>query len=272
MDNEKELLMKCKNFNEAHRIVFGRNYKNGREKQRLIIYCFDHYNIDIENVIRSNKKNVDYCLNCGKKIIEAHSHKRKFCSLSCAASYNNTLRRKNVSETNHTKEAFIEKYGKEKYEELLQSAKKYYNSNKDKILEKKKEYREIHLEEYKIYQKEYQKQYRKTYNETKSGRAKKLANTYKCRDKKRNMDNDITGDFIEKHIFDTPCIYCGETDFRKLGCDRIDNTKGHLVDNVVCACRQCNCEREYFKKSVEEFKKFKKILLLSENLINEIEN
>ena len=265
-----EQLKRCKSFKEANLIVFGKEYRNGQDKQKLILQCFEKYNIDIENVIKENKHPIQYCLKCGKKIEEKHGHKRKFCSLSCAVSYNNSLKK---SETlPNTKENFIKKYGEDKYKELLQKAKQYYCDNKEKILLCKKAYREIHLQDYKVYQQNYQPKYRKEYNETISGRAKKLANTYKSRDQKRGMDNDIDSEFIENNIFTKPCIYCGETDFRLLGCDRIDNAKGHLKDNVVCACRQCNCEREYFKKSVEEFKKYKKVLLLSEEIVNEVNN
>jgi hypothetical protein len=80
-------------------------------------------------------------------------------------------------------------------------------------------------------------------NETMSERADRLANAYKKIDIRKGHKNNITGDYILKHIFTQPCKKCGETDWHKLGCDRIDNTKGHLIDNVVCACRLCNLER-----------------------------
>lgn len=281
----REKLKECKNFKDANYIVFGKPYKNGRDKQKLILRCFEEYDIDIESVIENNKHPEQYCLKCGKKIIPKRQGERKFCSLSCAVSYNNSKREKRKKETDvhkirikptkkypRTKEGIIEKYGKEKYEEMLQKGKVYYAKNKERIKEVKRKYREINIDKYKIYQKEYQPEYRKQYNDTMEGRAKKLANTYKCRDKKKGRENDITGDFIENEIFTQPCVYCGETDFRALGCDRIDNSRGHLKDNVVCACRQCNCEREYFKKSVDEFKKYKKILLISEEIADELES
>lgn len=45
-----------------------------------------------------------------------------------------------------------------------------------------------------------------------------------------------------------PCVYCGNMDIRKLcgmltkcnGLDRVDNTKGYFVDNIVPCCGKCN--------------------------------
>lgn len=38
-----------------------------------------------------------------------------------------------------------------------------------------------------------------------------------------------------------PCVYCGDTHL--IGCDRIDNSKGHLKTNVVPCCCSCNKAR-----------------------------
>lgn len=74
-------------------------------------------------------------------------------------------------------------------------------------------------------------------------RAKKLAYHYHWHDINTynfNCDNDLDEKWITDNILSKECIYCGETDWRKLGCDRIDNTKPHTKDNVVCACARCN--------------------------------
>lgn len=47
--------------------------------------------------------------------------------------------------------------------------------------------------------------------------------------------------FFVKNILKSQCIYCGSKE--KLGCDRIDNSKGHTYDNVVPCCYICNCAR-----------------------------
>lgn len=48
-------------------------------------------------------------------------------------------------------------------------------------------------------------------------------------------------DWFVKNILKSQCIYCGSKE--KLGCDRIDNSKGHTYDNVVPCCYVCNCAR-----------------------------
>lgn len=79
-------LLESKSLTEAAKIVFGIDYYNGKIKRRLLAECKSRYGIDIEEIVRNNNKSI--CLNCGK-IIPKH---RKFCSQSCAASYNNRNR------------------------------------------------------------------------------------------------------------------------------------------------------------------------------------
>lgn len=44
-------------------------------------------------------------------------------------------------------------------------------------------------------------------------------------------------------LWEQGCNWCGETDWHKLGADRIDNSKPHTKDNCVCACWSCNAKR-----------------------------
>lgn len=39
------------------------------------------------------------------------------------------------------------------------------------------------------------------------------------------------------------CFYCGETLLR-MSLDRVDNSKGHTMDNVIPACVRCNYIRK----------------------------
>lgn len=73
-------------------------------------------------------------------------------------------------------------------------------------------------------------------------------NTYKF-----ECEADIDGKWMTENILDKECIYCGETDWRKLGCDRINNTKPHTKDNVVPCCQRCNKLRSN-KFTVDEMK------------------
>lgn len=96
--------------------------------------------------------------------------------------------------------------------------KKYYLENKDKIEKKKKEY-----------------------IKTPMGRACYLFNGYNQQDKENNREKgDLTPKWIVENIFSKPCVHCGESDWHKLGCNRLDNSKPHTMDNVEPCCSKCN--------------------------------
>lgn len=89
------------------------------------------------------------------------------------------------------------------------------------------------------------------YNNTPYGRAYYLANRHKQEDARKHRENNINAKWIVDYIFNSKCIYCGETDWTKLGCDRINNSIGHVKNNVVCCCGKCNIERH--EKTFYEF-------------------
>jgi len=73
-------------------------------------------------------------------------------------------------------------------------------------------------------------------------KASKMISSYKCKDKKHGLDIcDITIDWMIENIMHKPCVYCGDT--HRIGCDRVDNNKGHTKDNVVPCCYECNTVR-----------------------------
>lgn len=97
---------------------------------------------------------------------------------------------------------------------------------------------------------EYEKERRKT----PKGRAAHLISTWRKNDKKYNRgDCDLDSDYVVE-LWKKGCAYCGETDFMKLGVDRINNAKPHTKNNVVCCCESCNKHRnlkdffEYFNE------------------------
>lgn len=79
---------------------------------------------------------------------------------------------------------------------------------------------------------------------TQRGRASKLLAKYKREDKNNERGEcTLTQQWIIDNIFNSKCHYCGESDWRVLGCDRINNDLHHTPENVVCACYSCNTKR-----------------------------
>lgn len=62
--------------------------------------------------------------------------------------------------------------------------------------------------------------------------------TYKSRAKAREISFELSIDqFLE--MWQLPCRYCG-SDIKTIGVDRVDNTRGYVLDNVVSCCTTCN--------------------------------
>lgn len=64
----------------------------------------------------------------------------------------------------------------------------------------------------------------------------------KKNDKKNGRNNNLTTEFIIEKLSCGQCSYCGDTE-SKLTLDRIDNSLGHLIDNVEVSCNFCNTIR-----------------------------
>lgn len=69
----------------------------------------------------------------------------------------------------------------------------------------------------------------------------KMLSQYRLRDKKKGLVCDIDNKWLYDTISNGKCFYCGDT--KRLGLDRIDNTRGHTKDNVVVCCYECNVAR-----------------------------
>lgn len=116
---------------------------------------------------------------------------------------------------------------REKYREYNKNS---YQRNKEKVLDKHKEYYVNNLDK------------RIEYTKTPIARANNLLSQYKRIDKGKN-EVDFNAQWIVDNIFSKQCVYCGESDWHKLGCDRKDNSKGHVKDNVVPCCYHCNVKK-----------------------------
>lgn len=144
----------------------------------------------------------------------------------------------------------------ENREKKLEQQKQYYQENKDRLLEQKNQYKKEHKEQIKQYYQDNKNEIiekQKQYYKTKFGRASNLVKAYRREDKKYNRGEcTLTPQWVVDNIFSgQKCHYCKETDWTKLGCDRIDNSLPHTSDNVVCCCKECNIKKG--TKSYEEF-------------------
>lgn len=106
---------------------------------------------------------------------------------------------------------------------------------------------------------EYHKNYLKQYNKTPMGRSLYLIQSYRQADAYYNREQpDFNAKWFMNHVMTSQCAYCGETNWRELGADRIDNSKGHTKDNIICSCQKCNRERgrkpfaEFWRKKQED--------------------
>ena len=101
-----EQLKQCTSYSEASRIVFGIDYYNASVKSKLVHYC-NNVGIDILTVIHENKNKKKYCLQCGKLLNQKQS---KFCSSSCAATYNNHRREHTEKTKQKISETLLRRY------------------------------------------------------------------------------------------------------------------------------------------------------------------
>lgn len=89
------------------------------------------------------------------------------------------------------------------------------------------------------------KKYLKDYQVTLKGKYR----TMKGSGVKRNYDVSLTLEDFEK-IVSKPCAYCGENE-KRIGIDRIDNTKGYTIENSNPCCTICNMMKKTM--TVSEF-------------------
>lgn len=103
-------------------------------------------------------------------------------------------------------------------EEKNEYGRQYYWLNRDEVLQKTREKRLIPIE-----------------------RAKILLASYNRNDENHKRGNgNLTPEWIADNIFTKPCVHCGESDWTKLGCNRINNDLPHTIDNVEPCCFDCN--------------------------------
>lgn len=148
-------------------------------------------------------------------------------------------------------DAYQKAYYEENKERLKKAASNYYKDNREKKLEYWSQYRENNWESI--------LQSNKAYRDTPNGRSSYLCTGYKQMDTDRGFEKgNVNQKWVLKNIFGSKCIYCGDSDWKHLGCDRIDNSKPHNIDNIVCSCGICNVERASRDMTVSEFIEYRK--------------
>lgn len=72
-------------------------------------------------------------------------------------------------------------------------------------------------------------------------RAFNLTSAYNQTDRKYGLGKgDLTAQWIVVNIFSKPCAHCGKSGWQIMGCNRLDNSKPHTMDNVEPCCAKCN--------------------------------
>ena len=187
---------------------------------------------------------------------------------------------------------YAARYREENKEEIKKARNRWLTNNAEKVKEYNLEYRNSHKEEIKGRVKEYIKQHREIrkeydkkwktenrdkvieyrknnidkqreynakFSKSKIGRALKLVNNYKRHDNDAGREGfNLERDWVVEHIFNSSCIYCGDSNWKHLGADRIDNNLPHTPENCVCSCGICNFTRNGKGMSVEEFVEWRK--------------
>lgn len=137
-------------------------------------------------------------------------------------------------------------------EKITEYQKEYYSKNKNQILAQEAEYYRNNKEIISTHSKNYYnnnkskilERHRKWEEENKNTPMRVAHNrlaSYNHSDKVFGRGKgDLTAKWIVENILLGSCLYCGETDWTKLGCHRIDNSKPHTKDNVVCCCQKCH--------------------------------
>jgi len=134
------------------------------------------------------------------------------------------------------------------------ASKKYHILHKSEIKERSKLWRSNHREEVKKRKREWARspsgrlQARKYWKKS----TKAMFHLYENVSKRKNLKFSISFEDFNKLIF-LPCNYCGHkpTPPERNGLDRMDNTKGYELSNVVPCCTPCNQMKS--KLTVKDF-------------------
>lgn len=133
-----------------------------------------------------------------------------------------------------TKEA-TRRWRENHVEAVAEISKRYRKKNLEKVKGLQKHWRENNKEKAKEATRRWREENPMLY------RANNLVSAYRQCDRKANRGQcTLTSQWIVENIFSQPCVHCGESDWTKIGCNRLDNSKPHTEDNVEPCCFECN--------------------------------
>ena len=150
----------------------------------------------------------------------------------------------------------------------------YYKANKDKIAEYGAQYRKDNKEaiaqryaQYYQANKKKIKAYNANYKDPQKnpmGYAKYMVAHYRRMDRERGFDDSktITAEWFLENIMYRPCAHCGKVGYGLIGCNRLDNTKGHIPSNCEPCCSSCNSRqncKDMLERGLYWFQKGKKV-------------
>ena len=132
----------------------------------------------------------------------------------------------------------------------------WYAHNKEAIADYNAQYRQANKEAIADYQAQYRQANKEAIADYKAeycdpqknpmGWARIKVGTYRQMDRQRGFNDKetITAEWFLDNIAYKPCAHCGVQGIGKVGCNRLDNTKGHTIDNVESCCLKCNVREE----------------------------
>ena len=141
-----------------------------------------------------------------------------------------------------TKKRWEEAHKEERKEYFKKNKAEYYQSHKEKIAE----YCKANKEKRAAKQAEWHKANRD--NNPIKYRANYLIQGYKKEDRKKGrISNELPPNYVTVedviHLITKKCAHfdeCGTYGWRKIGLNRLDNSKPHTIDNVEPCCLKCN--------------------------------
>ena len=171
------------------------------------------------------------------------------------------IAQKNAQYYQENKEAIAQKaaeYRANNKEAIAQKNAQYYQENKEAIADYQAEWRNLNKEKIAEYQAEWYNPQTHPLNWAKS-----IVNNYKKMDRQRGFNDKetITAEWFLDNIAYKPCAHCGVQGIGKVGCNRLDNTKGHTIDNVESCCLKCNSRenmRDQIRRGIHVSCKHKK--------------